>query len=60
MREKTPKERELAAAKRWASRLKGARSRPDMLRCEARIVAHLKALLTGKPADRVPEQGKLL
>lgn len=52
--------RELMQAKRWASRVKGARSRPDKCRCAAQVCQHLKAMLTGEPPDPAPEQGKLL
>ena len=52
--------RELAQAKRWASRIKGARSRPDKCRCAAQVCEHLKAMLTGESPDPAPHQGKLL
>jgi hypothetical protein len=52
--------RELAQAKRWASRIKGARSRPDKRRCAAQVCQHLRAMLTGEPADPAPGQGRLI
>ena len=56
----TPEQkRELANAKRWHGRKKGARSRPDVMRCHRAAMRHLyRALGWGDYPDE--PQGKLI
>lgn len=54
------RKKHLAAAKRWAARVKGERYRPGKRRCVTQCMQHLLAMLTGKPVDPAPDQGKLL
>lgn len=52
--------RQLAAARRWAMRIRSARSIADKRRCARLVCAHLKAMLEDAPTMDAPGQGSLI